>query len=259
VTLVDLQLSPTRCEWSELRDASVAAEAMGFSALWTFDHLAGVALGGDTMLECFALLGALAEATSTIELGTLVVNVWNRQVGTLVSAAASVTRISGRQFHLGLGAGTSPRSAFATEQLAVDAYLADSLAERHARVEEVLDLTDREWASDRDERYATFPLPSPVPTRVIGVNSVALSRIAGRRADGVNAPWHHPRRDEFFAAADAEAADHGRSVSRTVWTHYDRALLDPQHPVRVEMSTAGIDRVVLAHLGHPSVLFDGEA
>ena len=45
---------------------------------------------GDRMLECFTLLGALAATTSTIELGVLVANVWNRQVGTLVSAAASV-------------------------------------------------------------------------------------------------------------------------------------------------------------------------
>lgn len=259
MTLVDLQLSPTRCEWSELRDASVAAEEMGFSALWAFDHLAGVALGGHTMLECFTLLGALAEATTAIELGTLVVNVWNRQIGTLVSAAASVALISGRPFHFGIGAGTSPRSAFATEQLAVGAELADSIADRHARVEALLDLTDREWAANREERYATFPLPSPAPSRIIGVNSVALSRIAGRRADGVNAPWHHPRREEFFAAAEEEAAAHGRSISRTVWTHFDPALLDAEHPTRIAMSEARIDRVVLALLGHPSSLFDGGA
>ena len=95
MTIVDIQLSPTRCEWAELREASLAVEEMGFGALWVFDHLAGVALGGDTMLECFTLLGALAEATSSIELGTLVANVWNRQAGTLVSAAASVALISG--------------------------------------------------------------------------------------------------------------------------------------------------------------------
>lgn len=257
MTLVDIQLSPTRCEWSELREASLAAESMGFSTVWVFDHLAGVALGGHTMLECFTLLGALAEATTSIDLGALVVNVWNRQPGTLVSAAASVVRISGRPLHLGLGAGTSPRSAFATEQLAVGAEIVDAIADRHARVEQVLDLMDAEWRPDREDRFATFPFPSPSPTRIIGVNSVALSRVAGRRADGVNMPWHHPRRDEFFAAAEAEAAAHGRTVSRTVWTHYVAALLDPEHPTRVEMADARIDRLILAHLGHPSVLTDG--
>ena len=163
MTIVDIQLSPTRCEWAELREASLAVEELGFGALWVFDHLAGVALGGDTMLECFTLLGALAEATTSIELGTLVANVWNRQAGTLVSAAASVALISGRQLHLGIGAGTSPRSAWATEQLAVGAELRDSIAERHARVGHVLDLTEREWSSTRadDSRDVPAPLPRP--------------------------------------------------------------------------------------------------
>jgi alkanesulfonate monooxygenase SsuD/methylene tetrahydromethanopterin reductase-like flavin-dependent oxidoreductase (luciferase family) len=252
VTIVDIQLSPTRCEWAELREASLAVEELGFGALWVFDHLAGVALGGDTMLECFTLLGALAEATSTIELGSLVANVWNRQAGTLVSAAASVALISGRQLHLGIGAGTSPRSAWATEQLVVGAELRDSMAERHARVAQVLDLTEREWSSSRAAGFATFPLPSPVPQRIVGVNSVALSRLAGARADGINVPWGHARRDEFFAAADSAAAEMGRSVSRSVWVHYDPVLLDPEHPTRLEMSAARIDRMVLVELGRPA-------
>lgn len=251
MTVVDVQLSPTRCTWPELRDASLEAEAMGFGALWVFDHLAGVALGGDTMLECFTVLGALAEATTTIELGTLVANVWNRGVGTLVTAAASVSIVSGRRFHLGIGAGTSPRSAWAAEQHAVGAVLADSIEERHARVEEVLDLAGRLWRQDRTAEDATFPLPRPVPSCVLGVNSLRLSRIAGRRADGINVPWHNPRRDEFFAAADAAAAEAGRTVSRSVWTYYDADLLDPEHPVRGEMEEARIDRVVLVELDRP--------
>jgi alkanesulfonate monooxygenase SsuD/methylene tetrahydromethanopterin reductase-like flavin-dependent oxidoreductase (luciferase family) len=257
MTIVDIQLSPTRCTWPELRDASLEAEAMGFGALWVFDHLAGVALGGDTMLECFTLLGALAEATSTIELGTLVANVWNRGAGTLVTAAASVALVSGRPFHLGLGAGTSPRSAWAAEQHAVGAELADSIDERHARVEAVLDLAERLWSPERAPGDASFPLPRPVPTCILGVNSVRLSLIAGRRADGINVPWHHPRRDEFFDAADTAAAEAGRSVSRSAWTYYDADLLRADHPVRMEMSAARIDRVVLVELGRPGAWTTG--
>jgi alkanesulfonate monooxygenase SsuD/methylene tetrahydromethanopterin reductase-like flavin-dependent oxidoreductase (luciferase family) len=257
MTVVDIQLSPTRCSWGELRDATLAAEGMGFGAVWTFDHLAGASLGGDTMLECFTWLGALAEATSTIELGALVVNVWNRGVGTTVAAAASVVAISGRHFHLGIGAGTSPRSPWAAEQHAVGAVLADAIDERHARVVELLDLTDRQWFLPRGEEHATFPLPAPPPSRIVGVNSVRLSEIAGRRADGVNVPWHHPRRDEFLDAATAAAAGAGRSCERTVWTNWDRALLDPEHPVRAEMRAAAIDRVVLVELGRPTLRGDG--
>jgi alkanesulfonate monooxygenase SsuD/methylene tetrahydromethanopterin reductase-like flavin-dependent oxidoreductase (luciferase family) len=251
VTTVDIQFSPARCEWGELRDACIAADEGDFGALWVYDHLAGSALGGTTMIECFTLLGALAELTTRIELGAMVVNVWNRQVGTLVSAAASVAIVSGRQFHIGIGAGTSPRSQWAGEQAAVGNYVADSLPERHARVEEVLDLMAAEWAPDRDPALATFPLPSPVPSCILGVGSEALARIAGRRAHGVNVPWHNPRRDVLLGAASDEAARHGRALLLTVWTHYDEALLDPEHPQRRAMRAAGIDRLVLAELGQP--------
>jgi alkanesulfonate monooxygenase SsuD/methylene tetrahydromethanopterin reductase-like flavin-dependent oxidoreductase (luciferase family) len=247
VTVVDIQLSPAHMDWPELRAAALAAERSGFGALWVFDHLGGVALGGASMIECFTLLGALAEVTTSIELGSLVVNVWNREVGTLVSAAASVALVSGRQFHLGIGAGTSPTSPWAVEQHAVDAHVEPDIAVRHERIERVLELTASEWRSGRDDRFSTFPLPVPVPTRIVGVNSVRLSRIAGRAADGINVWWRHARRDEFLAAATDEAGD--RPFLRTTYALYEPGLLDPHHRDRGEMRDRGIDRLVLTVLG----------
>jgi alkanesulfonate monooxygenase SsuD/methylene tetrahydromethanopterin reductase-like flavin-dependent oxidoreductase (luciferase family) len=251
MTTLDVQLSPAWCTWQELRDASLEAERMRFGALWVFDHLAGVALGGEAMLECFTLLGALAEATSTIELGSLVANVWNRGVGTAVSAAASVALVSGRPFHFGIGAGTSPRSPWATEQHAVGAELEPRIEDRHARVEALVDLARRAWRPDRPAELSTFPLPSPAPSIVIGVNSDRLATLAGRIADGVNVPWHHPRRDELLAAADRSAVASGRSIHRTVWAYYEPELLDPEHPERLAMDALGLARVVLVQLRAP--------
>lgn len=249
MTIVDIQLSPANIDWPTLRDATLAAEQRGFGAIWVYDHLAGVALGGSTMLECFTWLGAIAELTTTIELGALVTNVWNREVGTLVTAAASVAAISGRQFYFGIGAGTSPTSQWAIEQTAVEARVVDTIEERHDRVEAVLRLTAKEWSNDRGQRFQTFPLPSPTPVRIVGVNSERLSRIAGRSADGINIAWRHPHREEFLAAASQEAK--GRDFLRTTWAFYDEALLDPQHPQRMAMTEANIDRLVLAELGVP--------
>jgi alkanesulfonate monooxygenase SsuD/methylene tetrahydromethanopterin reductase-like flavin-dependent oxidoreductase (luciferase family) len=249
VTVVDIQFSAAVAEWATLRSAAVEAERRGFGAVWVFDHLAGASLDGTTMLECFALLGALAEATSTIELGVMVANVWNRQAGTLVASAASVASISGRPFHLGVGAGASPHSKWSAEQHAVGAYVEADLAERHRRVEEVLDLSERQWRADREDIFATVPLPSPVPSRIVGVNSVALAQIAGRRADGVNVAWHHARRDELVTAALAAAGD--RPFSLTVWTRFDPELLDDGHPERRAMARSGVDRVLLTEFGPP--------
>ena len=117
---VDVQLNPAQSGWPELRDMALAAEAAGYGAVWVYDHLAGASIGGDTMLETFSFLGALAVSTSTIELGTLVVNVNNRAPGLLAVAAASIVAISGRPLHLGLGAGTSPTSRWAAVRLSSD-------------------------------------------------------------------------------------------------------------------------------------------
>lgn len=244
MTIVDIQLSPACTDWATLRAATVEAERRGFGAVHVFDHLAGLPLEGHTMLECFSLLGALCEVTERVELGTMVANVWNRQAGTLVSAAASITLMSERRFHLGIGAGASPTSPWADEQRRVGAHLEDDLAARHARVDHVLDLVEAQWADDRDDRFATFPLPHPRPITVVGVNSVRLSRLAGRRADGVNVQWRNPRRDEFLAAADDAAGD--RPFLRTAYTSYSAELLDADHPERVAMTERRIDRLVLA-------------
>ena len=242
--IVDLQVSPAVLDWSEIRDVALRAESAGFGAFHVFDHLAGLPLGGTRMIECFSLLGALAEATTTIELGTMVVNAWNRQVGTLISAAASVTALSGRPFHLGIGAGAAPSSPWADEQHAVGAYLEPDVAARHERVRQVLDLAAATWHPDRHEALSTFPLPSPAPSIILGVNSTVLARLAGERADGINVQWNRPRRDEYLAAADAAAGD--RPFLRTAYHTYDPALLDPGHPTRREMTERRIDRLVLA-------------
>lgn len=244
VTTVDIQLSPARTDWATLRAATIEAERRGFGAVHVFDHLAGLPLEGHTMLECFSLLGALCEVTERVELGTMVANVWNRQAGTLVSAAASIALMSGRRFQLGIGAGASPTSSWAQEQRLVGATLEPDLAERHARVEHVLDLVEQQWSDERDDLVATFPLPRPRPITIVGVNSVRLSRLAGARADGVNVQWRHPRRDEFLAAADEAAGD--RPFLRTAYTTYSPELLDAGHPDRVAMAERRIDRLVLA-------------
>ena len=47
--LLDVQVNPARLAWPELRDLALAAEDAGYAALWTFDHLAGSSLRGDSM------------------------------------------------------------------------------------------------------------------------------------------------------------------------------------------------------------------
>lgn len=241
---VDVQLNPARADWPQLRDMALAAEAAGYRAVWAYDHLAGATIGGATMLETFSLLGAIAVTTTTIELGTLVVNVNNRTPALLAVAAASIVAISGRHLFLGLGAGTSPTSRWAAEMHAVGQPVIERMAERHARLGAVLDVLRRIYDPDRPPELATFPRPVPSPTVLVGVNSVALATLAGARADGVNVDWASPRRDDMLGAAiGARGARPGFVL--TAWAYWSPELVDPDSSARRLMDERGIDRVIL--------------
>ncbi|MDQ3030330.1 MAG: LLM class flavin-dependent oxidoreductase [Actinomycetota bacterium] len=241
---IDLQLNQATLPWPDLRDRAVAAERAGYSAVWVFDHLGGKSLGGDSMLEAFTLLGALAASTSTIELGVMVANVNNRTPATMAVAASTVQAIAGRRFHLGLGAGGSPESRWSAEMRAVGQAVAPTLTGRHDLVERTLDTIDLLWADDRPAAVATFPLPRPRPTVILGASGLELAALAGRRADGINVDWLHPQRDNLLAAA-SEAVGARHPFVRTVWMRWDEALLDPDHPTRAELAASSIRRVVL--------------
>jgi alkanesulfonate monooxygenase SsuD/methylene tetrahydromethanopterin reductase-like flavin-dependent oxidoreductase (luciferase family) len=249
--LIDVQFSPARNPWPVLRDATLAAESAGFDAAWVFDHFAGRSIGGDDVLEPFTLLGALAATTTSIKLGTLVANVANRQPAVLAVGAASVAAIADRPMLLGIGAGSSPRGRWATEMQVVGQPIDPSLEQRHALVERTIDLIEAMWAPDRGDEWTTFPLPRwPVPI-IVGASSVPLAHIAGRRAGGINVAWSHPRRDELLAVAreafDASGRDGDFAV--TVWTKWDEALLDGDHPERRAMAERRVDRLVLPDHG----------
>lgn len=243
--IVDIQINPASLDWLQLRDEVLAAEAGGFGAAWVFDHLAGRSLRGTGMLECFTTLGALAAATSTIALGTMVVNMSLREPAAVVAGAASAQRIAGRPLFLGLGAGASPTSRWAAELLDAGVTPAAALADRHQRVVRTLELARSMWDRERPTELSTYPWPDPAPALLVGVNSLALARIAGRRADGINVPWTHPRRAELLAAADAEAS--GRPFLRTAWIVNEPGIRDAEHPVHRAVAAAGIHRLILVH------------
>jgi len=162
----------------------------------------------------------------------------------LALAAASVVAISGRHLYLGLGAGTSPTSRWSVEMHAVGQPVIPTLAARHERVGAALDVLDRVYAADRPAELATFPMPDPRPTVLVGVSSVELAALAGRRADGVNVAWTGARRDELLAAALEARGDRPRFLL-TAWAFWSPGLVDPAGPERAAMLERGIDRMVL--------------
>ena len=243
----DLQINPGTAIWPIARDAALAAEAAGFKTFWTVDHLAGDVMKAPDMPECFTLLGALASATKTIELGPLVVNVGNRHPAILANSAATMQQISGGRFVLGLGAGASPNSPFAAEQRAIGVIPPAKMSERHAVLVNALDVMNEMWAPNRRVELEKFPLPNPRPEVIVGVNSVALARIAGARANGVNIRASHERAGEILAAAQDAHKSSGinKPFTVSVWEHYDEALVSGDDARLDVWRSWGVDRAIL--------------
>ncbi len=160
--IVDIQLNPAVERWERIRDGVLVAESAGFETAFVFDHFAGNLLrGGSDMLECFTLLGAMAAASTTIGIGTLVVNIANRNPGVMAAAAASVQTISDGRLLLGLGAGAAPNTSWSAEHRALGLELAPTIATRHQRLADAIDLLDEMWADERPATFADFHLPRP--------------------------------------------------------------------------------------------------
>ena len=249
---IDLQVNQGQCSWAQLVEIAHIAETNSYATLWVADHLSGEVMNAPSMPECFTLLGALAAITSTINIGPLVANVGNRHPGVLANAAATVQNISGGRLVLGLGAGASPTSTFAAEQLALGIMLPATMSERHAKLEHTLDVLDEIWSPTRDQKFATFEMPCKLPPRILGVNSTALAKIAGMRTDGINIRASHPQRAEILRVAQDAAAMMGKTnFVVSVWDWFDEALLDPTSAVCKELASEGVNKIILLMRGVP--------
>jgi len=223
--LIDIQFSSAHNDWPRLRDAVLRAQDDGYDTTWVFDHFDGATLGGDRdLLECFTLLGALAAATTSIGLGSLVANVANRHPAVMVAAASSVQRISGGRFHIGIGAGAAPTSPWAREHHARGMQLNSNIADRHAAVVDQI-----------NGLRSVDGLPI-----IVGVNSVELATIAGIHADGVNVRLSSSAADGHIAAARAAAGD--RPFELSGWASIDDVASQEQAHL------LELDRLILTDL-----------
>ena len=122
---VDLLFDPFGGRWEDLRDAAVLAEESGFDGIWLYDHLAGSAHRAPHVLECWTVLSALAAVVPQLVVGSLVLNVANRDPGTLAVMAATLQEVSGGRLLLGIGAGGGAGTPYAEEQAALGRPVGD--------------------------------------------------------------------------------------------------------------------------------------
>jgi alkanesulfonate monooxygenase SsuD/methylene tetrahydromethanopterin reductase-like flavin-dependent oxidoreductase (luciferase family) len=184
--LVDILFDPFGGRWPDMRDGAVLAEQAGFDGVWLYDHLAGSVHGSTRVLECWTTLTALAATVPRIAIGSLVLNVANRDPGTLGVMAATLQEVSDGRLLLGLGAGGGRDTPYASEQEALGRSVAGAAVRRGA-VEETVGRLHDVWSGSVGG-VDGFLRPEPPPPVIIGGFGPKMAEIAGRLGDGLNAP-----------------------------------------------------------------------
>jgi F420-dependent oxidoreductase-like protein len=92
-------------DWAQAREVAQAAEEAGLDSVWCVDHLVGIPVEPEPILEGWTEITAVAASTRRIRVGHLVLCVNYRPPALLAKMAASLDVISGGRLIVGLGAG----------------------------------------------------------------------------------------------------------------------------------------------------------
>ena len=172
-----------------------AADAAGFSSLWTMDHFFQIPFVGpveDDMLEGYSTLSFLAAVTKNVRLGTMVTGVPYRYPGVLVKTVTTLDVLSGGRAYLGIGAAWFDREAVGL------GTAWPPLGTRFELLEEALQIAKQMWSGGNGPYHGkhnrleeTMCVPQPLsrphpPILVAGGGEKKTLRLVAQYADACN-------------------------------------------------------------------------
>lgn len=199
---------------------ALATEAAGFDLLTVMDHFYQITMIGpetDPMLEAYATLAALAQATSRIRLGTLVTGVTYRNPAMLAKTATTLDLISKGRAIFGIGA------AWNESEHQGYGFTFPPVRERMDRLGEALTIAKLMFTEDRPsftgqhyqiDRALNNPRPIQAggPKILVGgAGEQRTLRLAAQHADMTH--WFVPTPEEF-TRKNAIFEEHCRAVGR---------------------------------------------
>ncbi len=168
-------------------DCAGRLDSAGYAGVWCWDHFIGRGEPTVPVIECWTILAMAAAATTRVTVGPFVLNVMNRHPAVVARMASTLQIASGGRLVLGIGIGGAPREH--------EAYGIDfpAVAERVARLEEAVAVIRALWTGGPVTRDSPFyplrgayayPVPVPPPPIIVGGETQAGARLAGRIGDG---------------------------------------------------------------------------
>jgi alkanesulfonate monooxygenase SsuD/methylene tetrahydromethanopterin reductase-like flavin-dependent oxidoreductase (luciferase family) len=165
-------------------------DAAGYAGLWCWDHFMGRGDPTVPVVENWTILSMAAAQTSRVTVAPFVMNVMNRHPAVVARMASTLQIASGGRLILGIGIGGAPKEH--------EAYGIDfpPAPERVTRLEEAVAVIRALWTGGPVTRPSPFyplkdavayPVPDPAPRIVIGGETPAGARLAGRIGDGWSA------------------------------------------------------------------------
>lgn len=192
--------------YGEIRALAQHMEAAGLDTVWFADHLLGMnpADAGGSPWEVWSVLCALAEATTTIKLGTLVLCTAFRPPSVVARMADTLQEISAGRLVLGLGAGWY-RPEFRAFGLPFD-YRAGRFADSLRIICGMLRYGHGTYAgpfhSIHDAPVRDRP-GRPVPRILVAGRRPRMLRLTAELADSWNLAWYG-RPEQDFVNTNAE-------------------------------------------------------
>jgi len=187
---IGVSLRTIRAEPRWWLESARRLDAAGYQDVWAWDHFMGRGDVSVPVVECWTALAMAAGSTSRIGVGSFVLNVMNRHPAVVARMASTLQIASGGRLTLGVGIGGHPR-----EHAAYGIAFPEP-AERVARLEEAVAVIRALWTGGPVTRAsdfyplvdaAAFPVPDPAPRIIVGGETAAGARLAGRIGDGWSA------------------------------------------------------------------------
>ena len=251
--------------FGRLAEAARAAEDAGFDAISVPDHVHQNRVGGgpaSPMFEAYTVLGALALATTSARLFSLVSPVTMRAPGLLAKAVTTLDVISGGRAVLGVGAGwdVAEHEAYGIEF--------PGLGERFDRLDEELAVCRAMFGAGpasfsgkfyalRDAYNSPRPVRGAIPVLVAGGGEKRTLDLVARYGDACNVSAGAPADVRHkFDVLDAHCERVGRDpaeITRTVFA-FDTSDLAALAASARSLAAVGADGMIIVGPADPALI-----